>query len=89
MPTLIHGLEVWGRITETEMKKISKIHARAFKQILHLPKLTPNIGILFETRIWPVKERIEYSTIMLFHSVINSDDEGISKKIIKQQQKKI
>ena len=54
---------------------------------MHLPKSTPNIGILYETRIWPIKERIEYSTMMLFHSIMNSDDEQISKKIIEQQQK--
>ena len=75
MPAIIHGLEVWGRITATEMKEISKIQVSALKQILHLPKSTPNIGILFETGIWPIKERIEYSTMMLFHSVMNSDDE--------------
>ena len=28
------------------------------------------------------KERIEYSTMMLFHSIVNSDDERISKKVI-------
>ena len=54
---------------------------------MHLSKSTPNIGILYETRIWPIKERIEYSTMMLFHSIMNSDDEQISKKIIEQQQK--
>ena len=87
MPAIIYGLEVWGRITATEMKKISKIQVSALKQILHLPKLTPNIGILYETGIWPIKERIEYSTMMFFHSIMKSDDERISKKIIEQQQK--
>ena len=75
MPAIIYGLEVWGRISATEMKKISKIQVSALKQILHLPKLTPNIGILYETGIWPIKERIEYSTMMFFHSIMKSDDE--------------
>ena len=69
------------------MKEISKIQVSALKQILHYPKSTPNIEILFETGIWPIIGRIEYSTMMLFHSVMNSDDERISKKIIEQQQK--
>ena len=51
MSAIIHGLEVWRRITATEMKETSKIQVSALKQILHLPKLTPNIGILFETGI--------------------------------------
>ena len=54
------------------------------KQILHIPKSTPNIGLLYETGIWPIKEKIEYSTIILFHSIMNSNDERISKKIIEQ-----
>ena len=49
MPAIIHGLEVWGKITATEMKEMSKIQVRAFKHILHLPQSTRNIGILFET----------------------------------------
>ena len=87
MPAIIHGLEVWGRITATEMKEISKIQVIALKQILQYPKSTSNIEILFETGIWPIVGRIEYSTMMLFHSVMNLDDERISKKIIEQQQK--
>ena len=38
MPAIIYGLEVWRRITATEMKEISKIQVSALKQILHLPK---------------------------------------------------
>ena len=77
MPAIVHGLVVWGRITATEMKEISKVQVSALKQIPHLPKSTPCIGILLETGIWPIKERIEYSTMILFHSVMNSDDERI------------
>ena len=35
---------------------------------------------------WPAKERIEYSTLMLIHSIINSNKERIS--IILEQRKK-
>ena len=73
MPVIIHGLEVWGRITATEMKEISRIKVSALKKILHLPKSTPDTGILFENGIWPIKERTEYNTMMLLHSIINSD----------------
>ena len=87
MPAIIYRLEVWGRIIATEMKETTKIQVDALKKILYLPKSIPNIGILYETGIWPIKERIEYSTMMLFHSIMNSDDERISKKKIEQQQK--
>ena len=87
MPVIIFRLEVWRRITATEIKEISKIQVSVLKQILHLPNSTPNIGILFETGIWPIRERIEYSTMMIFHSIMNSDNKRISKKVIEQQQK--
>ena len=87
MPAIIYGLEVWRRSAATETKEISKIQVSALKQILRLSKSAPNIGILYETGIWPIKERIEYSRMMLFHSIMNSNDERISKKIIEQQQK--
>ena len=41
-----------------------------------------------ETGIWPAKERIEYSTLILSHSIINSYKERISQKIILEQGKK-
>ena len=41
-----------------------------------------------ETGIWPAKERTEYSTLMLIHSIINSNRERISQKIILEQKKK-
>ena len=40
-----------------------------------------------ETGIWPAKEGIEYSTLMLIHSIINSNKERISlKNILEQRQ---
>ena len=87
MPAIMYGLEVWGRITSSEMKEITKIQIRALKQILNLPKSTPSTGILFETGIWPVKERVEYSTMMGYHSIVKSDDNRIAKKIIEEKQK--
>ena len=41
-----------------------------------------------ETGIWPAKERTEYSTLMLIHSIINSNKERISQKVILEQRKK-
>ena len=53
-----------------------------------LPVTTPSTSLLMETGIWPAKERTEYSTLMLIHSIINSNRERISQKIILEQKKK-
>ena len=41
-----------------------------------------------ETGIWPAKERIECSTLILINSIINSNKKRISRKIILEQRKK-
>lgn len=78
-------LEVWGRIMETEMAEMTKIQKNRLKQIFHLPKSLSNTEILIETGIWPVKERLEWVTMMMYHSIMNNDDERIAKKILKEQ----
>ena len=76
-------LEVWERIMETEVADIDR------KQILHLRKSKSNTGILIETGIWPVEERLEYNTMMIYHSIMSSNDKTGAKKIIGQQNKDI
>ena len=41
-----------------------------------------------ETGIWPANERIVYSTLILIHSIINSNKERISQKIVLEQRKR-
>ena len=56
-------------------------------KILQLPVATPSAGLLTETGIWSAKERIEYSTLMLIYSIMNSNKERISQTIILEQKK--
>ena len=66
------GLEAWGQIMETNSTEADKIQRNALQQILHFPKSTLNTGIL--TQKCSVKI-----------SIMNTDDERIVKKIIKEQ----
>ena len=70
------------------MQAIEKIQNQPLKKILQLPVTTPSTELLMETAIWPAKERIEYSALMLIHSIINSNKERISQNIILEQRKK-
>ena len=56
------------------------------KRILNPPLSTPYTGVLMDTGIWPVMARINYATLMLFHSVINSNNR-LSTDIALQQEK--
>lgn len=66
------GLEAWGQIMETNSTEADKIQRNALQQILHFPKSTLNTGIL--TQKCSVKI-----------CIMNTDDERIAKKIIKEQ----
>ena len=63
------------------MKKIGRIR-KALKRKF---KLT---GILMETRIWHVEQRIEYAPLMLYHNIKNSDEKRKIKKMLEDQEKK-
>ena len=60
---------------------------RALKRILNLPISTSCIGLKMETGIWPTNQRIQYSTTMLYHNIMNSDHKRIARKILAEQTK--
>ena len=38
-----------------------------------------------ETEIWSAKEYLQYSTMMLDHSLVNSEEERVTENIVKDQ----
>ena len=87
MPGTLHGLAVWGRILTREIEEIEKMQSKALKKLLQVPISTSTAGVLMETGIWLPKEYLQYSTMMLYHSIINSEEERIAKNIVKEQRK--
>ena len=43
------------------------------------------MGIIIETGIWLMKNRIEYKKLLLIHQIITSDDNRLIRKIIEDQ----
>ena len=82
LPAILHRFEAWRKISKSEMQAIEEIQNQSLKKILQLPVTTPSTGLLMEAGIWQAKERIEYSALMLIYSIINSNNERISQKII-------
>ena len=64
MPALLYGLEAWGGIDENEMNEIEKIQGWA----------------LIKTSTLPANQRIQYSIIMLYHDIMNSNHKRVAKK---------
>ena len=87
IPALLHGLEAWGKIDKDEMIEIEKIQERVLKRIFNLPISTSYIGLIMETGTWPANQRVQHSTMMLYHNIMNSEHKRIARKILVEQTK--
>ena len=87
MSAILNGLAAWRRIMTRKIEEIERIQGKALKQLLQVPMSASATGVLMETGIWPAKEYLQYSTMMVYHSIINSEEERIAKKIVKKQRK--
>ena len=87
MQVFLYGLEALGKIGKDEMNDIEKIQGRALKRIFKMSISTPYIGLIMETGTWPANQRIQYSIMMLYHNIMNSDHKRVARKIIAEQAK--
>ena len=87
MPALLYGLDAWGKIDKDEMNEIEKIQVTALKRIFNVTISTSNIGLIMETGTWQVNQRIQYSVMMLYYNIMNSDHKRVARKIIAEQAK--
>ena len=87
MPALLYWLEAWGKIDKDEMNEIENIQGRALKRIFKLPISTLYIGLIMEAGTWPANQRIQYSTMMLYHNIMNGDRKRITRRILVEQTK--
>ena len=69
------------------MNEIEKIQGTPLKRIFNLPKSTSYIGLIMEIGTWPANQRIQYSTMMLYHNIMNSDHKRVARKILAEQTK--
>ena len=84
--SLLYNIEAWSNIRKCDYEKLEVLQGRILKGIFGLPNSTPYWGILFEFEILPVKQEIWYRKLMLYHGIINSDDDRIAKQIFIEQE---
>ena len=85
LPSLLYELEGWNKLSKKELKKLESIQQKALCSLLEIPKTTPNLGLLNETGVWTIEERMKYRKIMLYHNLMNSSDDRLAKRVILQQ----
>ena len=83
--SILYNLEGWNKLTKTKLKKLETIQHKTLCTLLHLPKTTPYIGLLNELGMWRMEERLMYRKMMLYHNIINSSEDRLSKRIIEDQ----
>ena len=88
MSALLYTMEVWKKLSKAEIQHLGKIQGKAFKRKFSLPITTPYIGVIIETGVWPAEQRINYSSLILYHNIINSSKDGLVKQIIQEQSTK-
>ena len=69
------------------MNEIVRIQGTALKRIFNVPISASYIGLIMETGTWPANQRIQYSVMMLYHNIMNSDHQRVVRKIIAEQAK--
>ena len=85
MPALLYGMEAWKKLSKAEIQNLEKIQGKALKRIFSLPITIPYIGLIIETGVWPAEQRINYSSLMLYHNIISSSKNRLVKQIILEQ----
>ena len=85
LSSAIYGLAAWGSISSKEVNEIEKLHGKYLKRMLDLPYSTPYAAMIMETGLWAFKERLKYVTMMLYHEIMNSDNNRKSKEVIENQ----
>ena len=85
MPALLYGMEAWKKLSKAEIQHLEKNQGKALKRIFNLPIITPYIGLIIETGVWPAEQRINYSSLILYHNIINSSKDRLVKQIIPER----
>ena len=89
MKSLLYNIETIPQLAPKEIKELEKVQHHILTKLLNIPKSTPYCGILLETGMWTMDARIDYSKLMLYHNIKNSDDQRIIKQIVEVQEEEV
>ena len=84
---IFYNIETWTNLRNSDWEKMEVIQGKILKGLYGLPKSTPYWGLLSELNILPIKLLLLYRKLMLYHSIMNSDDRRVVKNLIRAQAK--
>ena len=84
---LYYNIETWTNLRKSDTEQMEILQGQVLKGMIGLPKSTPYWGLLWELDILPIHLELSYRKMMLYHSIMNSDDRRVIKYLLREQEK--
>ena len=85
--SILFNVEAFPVLREVEIKELESLQLGILTSILEIPRTTPYHALLMEVGWWPMKGRIAYKKMMLFHNIMRSDKRRVLRKLLLAQEK--
>jgi len=85
LPAMLYNLEIWTHWRQKDWQKLESVQAEILKSLFDMPVSKPYWGMLAEFGLWTLKMEVTYRKLILFHNIMNSKEDRLSKKIIEEQ----
>ena len=85
MPSILYNVECYPTITSGELHELESLQAEIIAQIMEVPRTTPYAGMLMETGLLTMEARIAYKKLMLFQNIMMSDEDRMTRVMVKVQ----
>ena len=89
LQSILVNVEGFPSYKDGEMKKLESVQLNILTNLLELPKTTPYCALLMEVGWWPMKDRLSYKKLMLYHNIVRSDDRRVIKKLLRVQEREV
>jgi hypothetical protein len=83
-----YNVEAWTNLRMSDTQMLKTLQAKILKGLFGLPKTTPYWGLINELGVMPIISRLTYKKLMLYHNIINSDEDRIAKHLVREQERR-
>ena len=83
---VFYNVEVWTNLRNSDKEKLKSIQGKLIRGLYGLPKTTPYWGMIYELQIMPILLLLTYKKLMLYHNLMNSDEERLGRLVVEAQE---
>ena len=85
IPTLLYCSETWT-LNKGEMQEADRVELWAWKNMIGLPRTTPNAAVMYTTGAMYPSIRIQEKMLMFLHNILTKDDDSWPKIIYQRME---